>query len=125
MKCIGGEKLNQLEIANKCNISNRTVYDWLKKFNIKTRSIEESTQLYFSKYKSKYKNRNWLYKKYCTEKLSSNDMSKISGASYSSICRWLKNIIFLYENIVKLYILQKEIIVNYLKKLWNLSTENC
>ena len=40
----------------------------------------------------KYRNKDWLYQKYWKEELSTVDISRLLGCSYSVICLWMKRL---------------------------------
>lgn len=81
-------------IAKKHGISKHTLYRYLRKYDIPIRSNGEAAILLhhsgFIICNGKYSNKDWLYGKYITEKLSTIKIGKICGVSSATIKRWLK-----------------------------------
>lgn len=81
-------------VAKKYGISRYTLYRHLRKYDIPVRSNGEAAILLhhsgFTICNGKYSNKDWLYGKYITEKLSTIKIGKICGVSSSTIKRWLK-----------------------------------
>lgn len=81
-------------VAKKYGISRYTLYRHLRKYDIPIRSNGEAAILLhhsgFTICNGKYSNKDWLYGKYITEKLSTIKIGKICGVSSSTIKRWLK-----------------------------------
>ena len=106
------EKLGAPEIARLCGIRHQRIYDWLKKHGIKSRSKSEAQRgikrlppsletrkklsIIQTKYRAKslvpqlYHDKNWLYKKYVTEKLSSVAIAKMCNTYEARVWYWLK-----------------------------------
>lgn len=72
------DKLSGYQIAELCKVSNVTIFNWLKRFNIPILII------------NKYKNREWLYRKYWIEELSTTQIAKLINVCISTINKWLR-----------------------------------
>jgi len=85
------ERLSIYLIAKLCNCSSTNIWYWLKKYNIPIRSKSESGIIYHSlkNTDAKYKNREWLEKRYIEEKLSTTEIGEICGVTRAIPRRWL------------------------------------
>lgn len=84
------EELTLREIGNLSGCKRGIVYYWLKKYNIIRRSTSEALLLHFSKVDRKCKNKEWLYRKYCIEGLTTYKISKLSKTNHNTISKLLK-----------------------------------
>jgi len=79
-------------VAEKCDVSPGTISYWLKKYNIRVRGYKEANQKRVDEernIKTKYRNKDWLKKKYLSEKKSCKEVGKICGIGESSVRYWL------------------------------------
>lgn len=88
------EKMSISQIRKECNVSYDTIYYFLKKFKIGIRSQHDSVLLYCGKdpsiAKKTYRNKDWLYQKYCLEKLSTLKIARLCDCGLGTILRALK-----------------------------------
>lgn len=82
------KKLSMVDIAKKCNVVKGTIYVWLKKYNIITRTNKEAQQLKTGE--KKYRNKDWLYDQYWNKKKSSFEIAKERNVSSSVVRKWMK-----------------------------------
>ena len=76
------EKLSTRKIGKIVNVNNKVIWRWLQIYNIPRRSITPNN--------IKYRNKEWLYKKYIKEKLSMPQISEICNISSGTINNWMK-----------------------------------
>jgi len=97
------EQLSFCEIARLCNVHASTIETWINRFNIKTRSIGEGIKIAREKKYwhagtckispeklKKYRNKDWLYKKYWIEDLNSVQIAEIVGVKSNTIMHWIR-----------------------------------
>ena len=86
-------KWSQSEIASYCNASQATIYQWMKRHNIKSRSLSESNKgiCNGSWVSSSYKEYPTLHREYVVNKKSIRDIASEAGVSIRSIARWLSD----------------------------------
>jgi len=77
------EQLSSQKIAEIVNANRKTIDQWLTKHNIIKRGFGGS-DIY-----ANYCNKDWLHKKYITEKLSTRAIAKLTNKDWSTIIRWL------------------------------------
>ena len=70
------EKLSILKIADVCGCCDGTIYYWLKKFNIKTRTYKEASIACRPEVKLLFNDKKWLHTKYVKEKYSLDEIGK-------------------------------------------------
>ena len=76
------EELSLYKIGKLCKVDHRKIWYWMKRLNIPRRSrIPDNTG---------YKNKNWLYNKYCKEGLTTIQIGKLYGVYDTIIGRYLK-----------------------------------
>jgi len=118
------EKLSAPKIAKLCGIGRTTVYSWMKKYGILSRDFNEAQKgslaywwgkspskktreklsAAITKYRAKnlipqlYHDKNWLYKKYVIEKLSSVAIAKICNTYEARVWYWIKKFGFSTRN---------------------------
>jgi|GEM_PF-3404173 len=91
------EQLSTPDIGKICNIHPSTIYVWLKKYRLETRSYSQSVKIARKKWKEKYigtkiyHNKNWLYQKYWIEGLDSEQIAFIADTKSNTIMRWLRH----------------------------------
>jgi len=89
------EKLSTYRIAQLCNVNNVTIFQWLKRFNIKRRDKGKAVALYYSKGIEQifeYRNYKWLNQKYVLEKYSIPDIAKLCNIGTTTIKTWLEKL---------------------------------
>lgn len=87
------EGLSSVQIADDCKVCFSTITRKLKKFNIPIRSHTESMILHYkvNRENYKYKNEEWLKKKYIEEKLNAYKIMKLCNITgHDTIYNWLK-----------------------------------
>lgn len=72
------------EIAKECDVSPSTIYKWLRRGNIETRTPSEAHNN-----GEKYKNKQWLEEKYLEEKKTTKEIGKLCDVTFPTILRWL------------------------------------
>jgi len=81
-----GQHLTTQEIAESLGCNSGTIWYWLKKHGIPTRSKAEANCG-----SGIYTNREWLEEQYCIKRLSARKIAKLAGcASKTTILRWMK-----------------------------------
>jgi len=86
------EELPISKIAKLCNASNNGIWYWLKKFNIKRRTLEQAQRLRALKKVGSnisYRDFEWLNQKYTIKKYSACKIAKICSVNYNTIWKWL------------------------------------
>jgi transposase len=73
------------DIAEECNVATSTIYTWLEKNGIETRSIKQANKERFGTTKSKHNDVEWLAKKYLDEGMTASAISDICGVHKSTI----------------------------------------
>lgn len=71
------EGLTQREIADLCDCSQKTIWNWMQKFEIKERGADT------------YKDEDWLREKYEEEGLSLDEMADLCDTSTTPIVEWM------------------------------------
>ncbi len=66
------------EIAELCGVSRARVGDWANRYNLR-----ETTQ--------PYRNKEWLERRYCKQRLSNSDIAQEAKCGYSTIGQWVRN----------------------------------
>ena len=80
--------LSTLQIAEICGCGRDTVCRWMESFGIKRRTFEEARSFRFLD--RKYRNRNWLYRKYWVWGYGLKRLADLCNVSKSTIRHWLK-----------------------------------
>lgn len=80
------------EIGELCNVSNATIFNWLRKLKIPIREASEATQLKFDKIKRLYKNKEWLYHQYIVLQQSTGDIGDLCNIHEETIRYWLEKL---------------------------------
>lgn len=84
------EELSTYEMAEIAECSAVTIYNWMKKIDIKRRFVSETRMgTDFFENQSNEEIRDWLYKKYWEEELSIIEMADLAGCGQKTICRWM------------------------------------
>ena len=78
--------LSTVQIGKMLNVSHRTIFVWLLKHNIKTRTNSEARSI---KTKKELKNKEWLYQKYVIEKKSCFEIGNLLNCCSGTIDYWL------------------------------------
>jgi len=76
-------------IAQKADCGQRTVLDWLHKFNIPVRTYGESSLLQYAREFQPYRNEDWLREHYIELEESTYTMAREAGCVANTILRWL------------------------------------
>jgi len=86
------EELPTHQIGKLCGVHRETIRKWLKKFNIHIRSYSEAHLLRHKKDQrnKKYRNKEWLEKKYLVERLDPNEIAKLCEVYPDTIRKWLR-----------------------------------
>ena len=79
-----GEKLSLLKIANQVDVDHVTILNWMKKFNIKRRTLGKKARI------QSYKDKDWLNQKYWEERLSTVQIAGLYGVHSATIVYWMK-----------------------------------
>lgn len=75
-------------IAELCHCSPMTICNWMRRQNIPRRA---KTEIGLQRYEGGlYRNRNWLYAKYCDEKLSAPHIAELCNVGKTTIYEWLE-----------------------------------
>lgn len=77
-----------VEIANECNVTPNTIGYWMKKFGIPRRSHARATEL-ASNNGERYKNKEWLVKKYFDEGETQEEIATEAGVAKTLITYWM------------------------------------
>lgn len=76
------------EIGELCGVSNVTIWYWLKKFDIKIRTLTEATILSYGG-KKLYHDGEWLYEQYIVRERTTKQIAKENNVCSATICNWL------------------------------------
>lgn len=81
-----GQKRSTLDIARECECDPQTISNWLKKFDIPRRSIQEA----HSKGKlARYTDCVWLKNEYVSNERTASKIAKMCGVTHATILNWL------------------------------------
>ena len=75
------EKMSTRKIGKLVGVDNKTIWEWLRKHNIPSRSITPEN--------IKYRDKVWLENKYINKKLSYPQIAKLCSVSISTIGNWI------------------------------------
>jgi len=90
------EKLCRKKIAKLCRCGEITIFNWMKKYGIKGRTISEAQMIAHSRFGVKNKgtkfdkDKTWLYRKYIIEELSTSQIGTLCKVSHGTIGKWLR-----------------------------------
>lgn len=81
------ENISTYRLAKTQNVATSTIRYYLNKFNIKTRSLEQSINPNIRPF---YKDKNWLFNQYINKKKSIKEIAKICNVSLMPVFDYLK-----------------------------------
>jgi len=84
------KKKSTCKISKEIECSQRTILNWLKRFNIPIRSLSEAGHLKRAEIKYPYQKKDWLYNQYINLRKSMKEIGKEVDRSYETIRFWLK-----------------------------------
>ena len=96
--------LSTLQIAEICGCGKDTVCRWMESFGIKRRTFEEARSFRFRN--RKYRNRNWLFRKYWVQDYGLKRLADLCDVDRSAIRYWLKKHNIKIRNPLEAYHLQ-------------------
>lgn len=98
------KNLSTLQIGKICGCGKDTVCRWMEKLGIKRRTFAEARSFRFLD--RKYRNRDWLYRKYWLQDYGMKRLADLCGVSRSTIRTWLKRHSIEIRNPLEGYLLQ-------------------